>query len=164
MRIGATPQEGGSISLREAGGVMSAVLPATVSVLLVGGLVAGCATPVAAARPERPAAVTHTSIARPVGVDRPSSAPRAARACVGPGSGFSLSLALGVSGAKDPVKAAAWFVAHARVPGYGDSSSAWVLTARDVSGATVTAGNVQLHTFLLKDKTWVVDGGQRCGP
>jgi hypothetical protein len=143
---------------------MTTVLPAAVSVLLAGGLLSGCATPIVAARPERPVAVTPTGVARPVDVDTASSVPRAARACVGSGSGFSLSLALGVSGAADPVKAAVWFVAHARVPGYGDFSSAWVVTARDASGATVTGGNVQLHTFLLKDKTWVVDGGQHCGP
>jgi hypothetical protein len=143
---------------------MTVVLRPAVSVVLACGLLSGCAKSLAPAGRARPVGVTHTILARSVDADTAPSVPRASRACVGSASAFSLSLALGVSGAVDPIQAAVWFVEHAGVPGYGDSSSAWVVTAREVSGATVTAGAVQLHTLLLKDKTWVVDGGQRCGP
>lgn len=129
-------------------------------------LLVGCARSIAPTGPLKPVAVTHTTVARAVEVPTSQPVSPTAEVCVGSASasGFSLSLALSASGVADPLKAAVWFVAHGGVSGYGDPSSAWVVTARDVSGATVTAGTVRLHAFLLKNNTWVVDGGQRCGP
>jgi hypothetical protein len=141
---------------------MSAGLRWAASAVLACGLLSGCADSIAPAGTPKPAAVADTSVAKPVGRDATPSVPAGA-ACVGSSAAFSLSLVLGVSGVADPVKAAVWFVSHGDVPGYGDASSAWIVTARDAAGATVSAGTVRLHALLLRNKSWVVDGGQRCG-
>jgi len=75
---------------------------------------------------------------------------------------FSASIALGITGAPTPVNAAEGFVLYGSVPGYGDASSRWQITGHDAHGVTLTAGPVRLHALQLKDKTWVVDSGERC--
>jgi len=91
-----------------------------------------------------------------------TSAPPGAGGCSGGAAAFSLSLVPGLSGEPTPVKAAERFVVHGGIPGYGDASSRWQISARDSFGVTVTAGPVRLHALQLKDKTWAIDGGQRC--
>jgi hypothetical protein len=89
------------------------------------------------------------------------SSPVAAGGCQARAA-FSASIALGISGAPTPMKAAEGFVAHGSVPGYGDASSRWQITGHDAQGVTLTAGSVRLHALQLRDKTWVVDSGERC--
>jgi hypothetical protein len=124
---------------------------------LAAGLLSACAT-VHGTTPG--SGGTTASSASPMGRSVVSS-PVAAGGCQARAA-FSASIALGISGAPTPMKAAEGFVAHGSVPGYGDASSRWQITGHDAQGVTLTAGSVRLHALQLRDKTWVVDSGERC--
>lgn len=87
-----------------------------------------------------------------------SSAPVASHCA--PGTGFALSLVSNRHGQRTPLAAAIWFAAHGTVPAIPHEG--WRVTSRSDPGATVESGSVTLHAIQGPDKTWQVDGGERC--
>jgi hypothetical protein len=130
-------------------------------VVLAVGLLSACANVNGVAPASSPTKQTTAApLTTPVSPGGASSAARAGGCSAG--AAFALSLPLGISGAPTPVQAAERFVVHGGVPGYGNSSSRWQISAHDAQGVTLTAGSVRLHALQLHDKTWVVDSGERC--
>ena len=87
----------------------------------------------------------------------------AAPTCPGQASAFAVSFAHGVSGEATPLAAARRFVAHGGTPGYGTPATRWRIGAhigRD--GVLLIGDNVTLTVVRFPDRTWAVDGGQRC--
>jgi len=91
-----------------------------------------------------------------------ASAPpvHAARSSCANGSGFALSLVSDRGGQPTPVAAAAWFARHGGLTGI--PAEGWQQVSRSGSGATVESGAVTLHVIQGSDRTWQVDGGNRC--
>jgi len=76
------------------------------------------------------------------------------------GSGFALSLVSDRGGQPTPVAAAAWFARHGGLTGI--PAEGWRQVSRSGSGATVKSGAGTLHVIQGTDRTWQVDGGNRC--
>jgi hypothetical protein len=140
-----------------------------VAVLPLLTVLAGCAGRAAsgggtAARHERSASLLSRAAAP---LPSTSAAPVATAAvCRGRGAGFALSLAISSGGAPNPIAAARRFVRHGGVTGFGTVRSVWRVAStppvtRDE--ATVLDGRVSLHAVRLRDRTWAVDEGSRCG-
>ena len=79
------------------------------------------------------------------------------------GAGFSVSRAIDGHGAASPIAAARDFELHGDIPGYGTPASVWTVTARRRGAATLVSGGVLLHAVQMRDATWWIDSGERCG-
>jgi hypothetical protein len=83
--------------------------------------------------------------------------------CDGNGAGFAVSRAIGGHGAPTPIAAAHDFALHGGVPGYGTPISVWTVTAHGQGEATLVSGKISLHALQMRDGTWWIDSGKRCG-
>ena len=81
----------------------------------------------------------------------------------GDGAGFAASRAIDGHGAASPIAAARDFELHGDIPGFGTPTSVWTVTAQRNGAATLVSGRTSLHASQMRDGTWWIDSGQRCG-
>jgi hypothetical protein len=91
------------------------------------------------------------------------TAPAARGACEGSssGAGFAVSLAIDSGGEPTAVEAARKFIRTGGI--WTSPQDGWRVESEDDNGATLVAEASSLHAIRLKDATWAVDSGRRCG-
>ena len=81
----------------------------------------------------------------------------------GDGAGFAASRAVEGNGSAGPIAAARDFELHGDIPGFGTPASIWTVSAQRYGAATLVSGRVSLHALQMRDGTWWIDSGKRCG-
>ena len=124
-----------------------------VVVAILAVMPAGCA----ASKPAIAIAAVHSSAARP-----PATATAAGRSCSGGGSGFSVSIAVGQTGAPTPAGALQHFLSAPDEPGYSAAFDQWHETTGSARSVIYSAGPLSVTISELPDRTWFVTDGQTC--
>ena len=114
--------------------------------------------------PSLPGGVVASSVASGAEANHPLQATTTAvtRSCDGRMSGFSASIAAGVSGAPTPLGALKVFLAAPYEPAYSAPLDQWQVKARSVHGVTYSAKAVNVTITELPDRTWIVTSGETC--
>jgi hypothetical protein len=121
-------------------------------------LMAGVAVAIGVAREHSGQLAGHSQLLGGFGA---SVTPQLPPPCVSSQSGFGLSIAPGVKGARTPIAAARRFEVTGQVHGYGDRQSTWVVASITANQATLKAGRVTLQAVKVKDGGWIVASGKK---
>ena len=126
-----------------------------VVVAILAVMPAGCA----AGKPAIAIAAVHSDAAPP-----PATATAAGRSCSGGGSGFSVSIAVGQTGAPTPAGALQHFLSAPDENGYSAAFDQWRPSTGSANTVIYSAGPSSVTISELPDKTWFVTNGETCGP